>query len=350
MGIPLGLQPPPARSLARLAHHAPCSLMYTPRSTPTRLRAGQPRHRSQAHHRQGDDQPCRCSYPCSTPAVASREPASRQTRARGLRYPYRSPCWLWWRQCWPGVARPPHPFRPIRPRRPRLPPLQPLPRQHQSPAPATSTSAATPNTSGSPSFVVNATTQDGDKVKIEGWFGSPLPAGESDIDQTAFSECPPPATDGRAIVVHLDLATTLETSLSGEVELNTGSAVAGTDYVMGYGSGAQCESEAEGTGAKLGTLQPHQSTDFTMWLVSVNAITPNDQHPSEKVLGARDWVMELPQVTVDGSSSLDGHLSATGPRVVTCETGGPLPSRSEYVAPIGSTSKRLHLAVCPATS
>ncbi len=219
-----------------------------------------------------------------------------------------------------------------------------------APAPATSTSAATPNTSGSPSFVVNATTQDGDKVKIEGWFGSPLPAGESDIDQTAFSECPPPATDGRAIVVHLDLATTLETSLSGEVELNTGSAVAGTDYVMGYGSGAQCESEAEGTGAKLGTLQPHQSTDFTMWLVSVNAITPNDQHPSEKVLGARDWVMELPQVTVDGSSSLDGHLSATGPRVVTCETGGPLPSRSEYVAPIGSTSKRLHLAVCPATS
>lgn len=193
-----------------------------------------------------------------------------------------------------------------------------------APAPATSTSAAAPNTSGSPGFVANATTQDGDKVKIEGWFGPPLPAGESDVDQTVLSECPPPATDGRAIVVRLDLATTLESNLSGEVELNTGRAVAGTDYIMGYSEHAQCVSEAEGTAAKLGTLQPHQSTNFTIWLVFVNAITPNDQHPSEKTLRAKYDPMEIPQVTVDGSSSLDGHVSATGPRVVACdESSGP---------------------------
>jgi hypothetical protein len=216
-----------------------------------------------------------------------------------------------------------------------------------TPAPQTSSAAAAePNSSGPPSFVVNATTQGGDAVKVEGWFGPALPSSESDVDQTAFGECPPPATDGRAVVVRLDLATTLESSLSGEVELNTGRAVAGTDYIMGYGSGAQCDSEVEATSAKLGTLQPHQATDFTMWLVFVNAITPNDLHPSEKALGAKDWVMEMPQVTVDGSSSLDGHLIATGPRVVACdEPGGP-----KYIAPIGSTPRVMALSVCPPTS
>lgn len=123
--------------------------------------------------------------------------------------------------------------------------------------------------------MVDATTQDGDRVKIAGWFGPPLPASQSDVDHTAFSECPPPATNGRAMVARLDLATTLESSLPGEVELNTGRAVAGTDYVLDFGESAECKSEVEDTGVKLGTLQPHQSTDFAMWVVFVNAITPN---------------------------------------------------------------------------
>jgi hypothetical protein len=219
---------------------------------------------------------------------------------------------------------------------------------------ASTASAPESQTSGPPSFVVNATTQQGDTVKIEGWFGPALPASESDVDQTAFNECPAPAPDGRAIVVRLDLSATLESSLSGEVELNTGSAIGGVDYVMGYSSGAQCESGAESTGAKLGTLQPHQATDFTMWVVFVNAITPNNPHPSEKALGehalGNGWVMAIPGVTVDDSASAgEGHQSASGPRVVACEPGGPIPERSEYLAPIGGTPKLTRGSLCPTT-
>lgn len=90
------------------------------------------------------------------------------------------------------------------------------------PDPTTSptTSSTTANApAGAPSFVVQGTTQDGDKVKVEGRFGSPLRPSESDVDQTALSSCPPPANDGRAMVVRLDLTATLESSLSGKVDV-----------------------------------------------------------------------------------------------------------------------------------
>lgn len=39
-----------------------------------------------------------------------------------------------------------------------------------------SSAPATTNTSGPASFVVHASTQEGDQVKVEGWFGPALPA------------------------------------------------------------------------------------------------------------------------------------------------------------------------------
>lgn len=218
-----------------------------------------------------------------------------------------------------------------------------------TPTPATtSTSAAEPNTGGSTSFVVNAGTNGGDAVKIEGWFGPPVPAGESNVDQTALGECSSPTDDGRAIAVALDLTVTMESSLAGEVELNLGSFSVETlgEYILGFSSGAQCSSaEVNPTGIKLGTLQPHQSTNFSVWVVFINAITPNAPHPSEATLRANNWLMALPRVTVDGETNLPNEEpSASGPRVVKC-VAGPIES-GDTIAVVGGMPKVMH-GQCP---
>ncbi len=222
--------------------------------------------------------------------------------------------------------------------------------QTQSTAdPATSSaSAAAPNTDGPPSFVVQATTKEGDRVKVEGWFGPPLPASESDVDQTALSECPPPAPDGRAMVVRLDLATTLESSLSGEVELETSYLTGKTvNFVMGFSEGPQCDNGQPGyANIKLGTLQPGESHTFTMWVILPDAITPDDPHPSEQTLGSEHWFMVAPEPSVNGSSYLqDQHNSLSGPRVVTCPR--VYEASEQYLAVVGDTSTTLHESVCP---
>jgi hypothetical protein len=215
-----------------------------------------------------------------------------------------------------------------------------------------STSVAGPNTSGSPSFVVNTGTSDGDAVKIQGWFGPALPASESNVDQTTLSECGTDAGDGRAMVVALDLTVTLESSLAGEVELNLGSMSSEVlaEYIFGYSSGAQCTPAEVNpvTGIKLGRLQPHQSTTFPMWVVLINAITPNEPHPSEATLRHSNWLMALPHVTVDGESSVqpDAQPSANGPRVVQCTQSG-YSVGEDTIAIIGGTAKAVQGQTCP---
>jgi hypothetical protein len=202
---------------------------------------------------------------------------------------------------------------------------------------AASTSAAEPSSSGPPSFVVNATTQEGDKVNVEGRFGPALPASESDVDQTALSECPSPASDGRAVVARLDLTTTLESSLAGEVQLGTSLIMNHlVDFVMGFSEGPRCESESGDVIADLGSLQPNEPHGFTMWVVLADAITPDTPHPSEQTLGAEHWLMEVPQVSVNGS--LAKVTSATGPRVVKCEEN-PIEGDT-YIATTGDTPKK----------
>jgi hypothetical protein len=199
----------------------------------------------------------------------------------------------------------------------------------QQAIPASSSSAA--------DFAVNATTQQGDRVKVEGRFGSPLPSSQSDVDQSALAGCPPPAPDGRAVVVRLDLTTTLESNLAGEVGLDTGFVYARPiNFVMGYSQGATCVyGEPTNTKVSLGTLQPHQSADFTMWLVLPDAITPDDPHPSAKTLAAARWLIAIPQPKVNGSGfNQNQHDTVTGSRVVRCEseTGG-----GQYLAVIAGT-------------
>lgn len=219
----------------------------------------------------------------------------------------------------------------------------------------TSTTATTSVSEASsiepPSFVVKGTTQEGDQVTLEGRLGRALPASESDVDQTALSSCPPPANDGRAMVVRLDLTATLESSLSGKVNVfpvalqDTTGRHQPINFLMGYNQGAACAQQAETdgtTGIDLGTVQPHQSAHFTMWVVLPDAITPADQHPSKKMLGSQDWLIAIPLPQVNGHGV--GKPSVVrGSRVVHCHEpviGGE--SDRRYIAVVDDTPKTLH--------
>lgn len=235
---------------------------------------------------------------------------------------------------------------------PRFPNVKAVASQPVVTTPATTASTGTttaapsdPSASGPPNFVVRATTEQGDRVKVEGWFGPALTAQESDVEGSALSGCPEPANDGRAMVVKLEMAITLESSLSGKVGFSTGN-VAGTlmAFVMGDGSGANCgNGEPSATTAEVGTMQPHETQHYTMWLVLPNAITPSDPHPSEQTLGREHWLMLVPEPSVDGSGyNQDQHSSVSGPHVVHCQSA----SESEgpginYLAVVGDTPRTM---------
>jgi hypothetical protein len=224
-------------------------------------------------------------------------------------------------------------------------------RSEPTTTPTTSSTTADTASTGAPSFVVQGTTQKGDKVKVEGRFGSPLRPSESDVDQTALEECPPPAPDGRALVVRLDVSTTLESSLAGEVELSVThieAAGAIVNFVMGFQEGPRCESGESGNAlAKFASVQPGRSVSFTMWVVLPDAITPNDPHPSEKALAARSWLMGVPEPLVNGKG-IGTPSKLSGPRVVRCrhEDFG-IPGYEHYIAVVGDTPTTMVESECP---
>ncbi len=217
-------------------------------------------------------------------------------------------------------------------------------------APTTSSTPADAAPVGAPSFVVLGATQDGDKVKVEGTFGSPLRPSESDVDQTALSECTPPAPDGRELVVRLALSVTLESSLAGEVTLSTTPIVGPlVSFVMGFKEGARCEGgEPKNVEANFGRVQPGQSVSFTMWVILPDAITPNDSHPTEKALAAESWLMGVPMPLVNGKG-IGTPSRLSGPRVVRCRGNGDGVNEpgNEYVAVVGDTPTTMVQSVCP---
>lgn len=186
-------------------------------------------------------------------------------------------------------------------------------------------------------------------MKVEGSFGSPLRPSESAVDQTALSECTPPAPDGRELVVQLDLTTTLESRLAGEVEVDTTPIVGPlVSFVMGYREGARCEGgEPKNVVANFGSMQPGQSVSFTMWVVLPDAITPNDPHPSEKALAAHLWLMGIPFPSVN-RQGIGTPSKLSGPRVVRCrhEDFG-LAGYEHYIAVVGDTPTTIRESVCP---
>ena len=216
--------------------------------------------------------------------------------------------------------------------------------------PTTSSTTADTASTGTASFVVQGTTQEGDKVKVEGSFGSPLRPSESDVDQTALSECTPPAPDGRELVVRLDLSVTLESSLEGEITLSTSPVVGPlVSFVMGFKEGARCEGgEPKNAEANFGSVQPGQSVSFTMWVVLPDAITPADPHPSEKALAAGSWLMGVPMPLVNGKG-IGTPSRLSGPRVVRCRGNGDGVNEpgNEYIAVVGDTPTTMVQSVCP---
>lgn len=153
----------------------------------------------------------------------------------------------------------------------------------QSTSSATTATVAAPT--GPASFILAGTTQKGDKVKIEGRFGSPAPVSGSEVQTTVIEGCPAPANDGRAIIVRLDLATRLESSLSSDLvaRFTGGNGANKPFFLLGATQGATCESQSE---AKIdfGTLHPGQSGTMTIWLVLANAISPDNPQPTEQSL------------------------------------------------------------------
>lgn len=220
-------------------------------------------------------------------------------------------------------------------------------------ASTTTTAQTTPATeqaaSNKPSFIVQALTKDGDQVKVEGHFGPPVPASESGVEAAALSGCSSQAGDGRAIVVQLNLTTTLESSLAGEVSLEVAHVNAGgiVNFVMDFNEGERCEAgEANEAIATLGTLQPGQPHPFSLWVVLPDAITPEEPHPSEATLGPKLWLMTPVEPSVDGSQYLaDQHNSVTGSRLVTCKQ--PDEAGYDYLAVVGDTPSTITESECP---
>jgi hypothetical protein len=199
-------------------------------------------------------------------------------------------------------------------------------------APATETqptSSATTATVAAPtgpaSFVVAGTTEQGDKVKLEGRFGSPAPVSGSEVQSTAVEGCPAPANDGRAIIVRLDLAAALESSLSGEVvaRFTGGNGANKPFFLLGTTQGAACESQSEAK-VDFGTLQPGQSGNMAIWLVLANAISPDNPQPTEETLANEGWEIQAPELLVNEATVYGAPgqpTRATGPRVPACSEG-----------------------------
>ncbi len=215
-------------------------------------------------------------------------------------------------------------------------------------AASSATGKAASASSGPPDFVLNETTQSGDKLKIEGRFGPLLPAGESDVDQSALGECP--GVDGRELITRLDMTATIESGLSASVMLinfSPSPATRPVDFVIDSSEGATCstggndalgeESEEEARSPDLGTLQPHKPHDLTVWVILTDAITPNDPHPTTATLAHQQWLIHPLEAKVDNSrAGVPNAQAASGRRIVMCPSEAGV-HQEAYIALVSRT-------------
>ena len=166
---------------------------------------------------------------------------------------------------------------------------------------------------------------EGRQGQLEGRFGSPAPVSGSEVQSTAVEGCPAPPNDGRAIIVRLDLAAALESSLSGEVvaRFTGGNGANKPFFLLGTTQGAACESQSEAK-VDFGTLQPGQSGNMAIWLVLANAISPDNPQPTEETLAKEGWEIQAPELLVNEATVYGAPgqpTRATGPRVPACSEG-----------------------------
>jgi hypothetical protein len=75
------------------------------------------------------------------------------------------------------------------------------------------------------------------------------------------------------------------------------------DYaVAGEDPSCVLDNGESGPAINFGTLQPHVPHSLPMWVVLVDALTPTDPHPSTHTLADQNWIMGLPDASVDGAS------------------------------------------------
>jgi hypothetical protein len=179
----------------------------------------------------------------------------------------------------------------------------------------------------SPDFVIVGRTDSGDKVQILGHVGEATTLEESDADQTALATCSG-ASNGRAMVVRLDLQTTVTSGLPAQVRLTEFSwdsaySTYAMDFLMNYSDGPQCGNGGLEQVVDLGELQPNQPADFSLWAVLDDAITPDDPSPSKKTLG-QHALLKPPIVFLGGGELAYGTADSYklgGPRVIDCAAG-----------------------------
>jgi hypothetical protein len=226
-------------------------------------------------------------------------------------------------------------------------------------APASAEDKAAPIPHSPPDFVLEETTRSGDKLKLEGRFGLPLPASESDVDQSALGECP--GVDGRELITRLDVTATIQSGLPAHVMLinfSAASVTGGLAFVTDDSEGASCssggndaigeESEEEARSPDLGTLQPHEPHSVTMWVVLGDAITPNDPHPTAATLAHQQWLIHPLEAKVDNSrAGIANAHAASGKRIVACpppEAGAPEVGfyGGDYISLVSGTSQTIN--------
>jgi hypothetical protein len=182
-------------------------------------------------------------------------------------------------------------------------------------APAAPTqTATTPETvsSGEPDLTIRAEASDGDTVLITGRLSEPKPQAQSDAEPSGLSECLG-SNDQRALIVKLTLEVTVESSLAADVGLSnfqTSGHSTGTpmSYLMGYSTGESCEPGNEVT---LRQVQPHATSDFTIWLLLPDATTPDEPEPTAQALSGR-YMMIVPVVSIN-ENPIGGHPAGVGP-------------------------------------
>jgi len=200
--------------------------------------------------------------------------------------------------------------------------------------------ATKPSAPAPPDFVIHTKGQSGDTVKLEGRFGPPLSVSETDANRAALESCQ--GADGREMMVRLDVTATVESSLSGHVALGfrvpyqNERSLSPPLFLMGYSEGSTCSAEGVVHSADLGTLEPHQPHNFTLWLVLPDVVTPHDPHPSAKSMARQEWLIEQPEVWMDNKRL--AATGITGSRVDECK---PLPK--EDVPPPGYENREIAL-------
>ncbi|MHB8243119.1 MAG: hypothetical protein ACYDHN_14160 [Solirubrobacteraceae bacterium] len=121
--------------------------------------------------------------------------------------------------------------------------------------------------------------------------------------------------------MRLDLVAALESSLAGQLGIDmsyAGTPIHALDFVLGLSPPTCVLAEPQYATVNLGTIQPQQSTSFTMWIVLPDVITPDDPQPSEQTLEHEGWFIDVPALALNGTAMREQHRAGlTGSRVAS---------------------------------